>query len=317
MTISEINHTEVGISRPTSKLKNSPEFIKLLTIFLAKMDELESALLELANQKDIDNVTGIWLDYIGKIVGEDRAGRDDYTYRKYLKLRVSINQSDGTPDTITEIMQTQVSADRARIFEGRYAWGQVILTEPSSISSLDLDILDQIRPVGTHLHLLYDIDGRAFTPAWEVTVTALELFEVYDSTTTEALELILNEIGTIGNLYVNADGGSIQYLPGVSENTTFEWEGGVELEVFDGTDTFDLEAQITDTVSKDVVVEGTGLAADELEETTLFWEVTTDHTGVVTLDATGSSLQIFDGSESFGLDLQVTETQAASLTIIV
>lgn len=281
MSISEINHTEVGISRPTSKLKNSPAFIKLLTVFLDKMDELESAFLELANQKDLESVTGIWLDYIGKIVGEDRKGRDDETYRKYLKLRVSINKSDGTPDIITEIMQSQVNADMARIFEGRYAWGQVLLTKPSSISYLDLDILNQIRPVGTHIHLLYDIDGRAFTPAWEITISALELFEVYDSVTTEPLELILNELGTIGNLYVDVGGTKIQYLPGVSENTTLGWEDGVELEVFDGTDVFDLEMQVTETISKTIIVEGTGLEEVQ-EEVTLFWEVTAEHTGVVT-----------------------------------
>lgn len=278
-TISPIDHVELALERPSFKLKNAENFLKLVEIFVEKSQEIEDAFLDLADQKDLDTVEGVWLDYIGKIVGEERVGRDDDTYRQAIQLKIGINKSDGTPDVISELIQTYTKADRIRLIEGRWAWGQVIVTSPESINNTAHKLLEDIRPVATRMFLLSDVNDGAFYPAWEVSVSALSLFEVFDGSVTETLELVLDDIGNIGNLYVNETGGGYNYLQGTAGRQFLEWEQPTDFEVFNGTGVIPFEVQLTPTVSEQLIVEGVENATTG--EVTLAWEVDETHTGTV------------------------------------
>jgi hypothetical protein len=43
----------------------------------------------------IDFASGVWLDYLGEIVGEPRKGRLDADYRRYIRIRILVNRSEG------------------------------------------------------------------------------------------------------------------------------------------------------------------------------------------------------------------------------
>ena len=123
MTIEYIDHVTVGQERAVTYFKTKENFLKLLEIYLNQLQDLEEKLTELANIKDVDTVTGIWLDYLGKILGEDRDNATDEAYRSNLKLRIAINTSDGTAPVLREIVKTYTDSDKVRIAQGIYSYG--------------------------------------------------------------------------------------------------------------------------------------------------------------------------------------------------
>lgn len=68
----------------------------LLSALAGPAQELEDALYQLLTERDIDTAIGTQLDDLGLIVGEARQGRDDDTYRRFVRARISVNRSKGT-----------------------------------------------------------------------------------------------------------------------------------------------------------------------------------------------------------------------------
>jgi hypothetical protein len=56
------------------------------------LDELDGQILALKDEWDLDNVTGHFLDRIGKLLDEKRNGNTDGHYRILLKLRRLLNR---------------------------------------------------------------------------------------------------------------------------------------------------------------------------------------------------------------------------------
>ena len=118
--LEEINHTEKAIDRVVTDLQKV-NFEKLVTIFTDSNQEIEEAFLELALQKNIDIAEGIWLDYIGKLLGLPRQGETDEVYRAKLKVQIVINTSDGTPTVIQKAVKAFTDASSVRLREGSIA----------------------------------------------------------------------------------------------------------------------------------------------------------------------------------------------------
>lgn len=291
MTIVQKDQVEIAVDRPSYKLKDKENFIALITMLVSQLQEIEEALILLGNQKDIDNVVGIYLDYLGKILGEDRLERSDEEYRTALKLKISINNSDGTPDIISEIIQTYTNADSIRLAEARWAWGQVILTSPEQMSDATFKLLEDIRPVATKIFLLYDLYNRAFCPAWELQIGIVELFEVFTGFVTEGLELVLDDLGNTSLLYVNETGNTTQYLEGTTGRQWLEWEEPELLEVFDGNTVTNLIVNTNGSLEELVLG---GISSSPTGEIQLYWECDYTHTLTVIRDEGLSDMLLYN-----------------------
>ncbi|AUR92166.1 hypothetical protein NVP1170O_053 [Vibrio phage 1.170.O._10N.261.52.C3] len=225
MSIEKYNHILIAEDRPSSTLRGKEQFKKLMDIFLEKSQEIEDQFVELASQKDLETVTGVWLDYIGNIIGLARDGREDEDYREALKLKISINTSDGTPDLISEIMLNLTKPDRVRIAEGVDLHGQFLVRSPSeSVNATTYQTLQEVSPVTSHLQLLVDLKGAAFAPAWETTLNNLDVFEVDNGSGVFGLDLLVSPNSTPAPMLVNSEGVSTGYLEGTLGFNTFEWE---------------------------------------------------------------------------------------------
>lgn len=225
MSIEKYDHILIAEDRPSSTLRDKEQFKKLMDIFLEKSQEIEDQFIELASQKDLERVTGVWLDYIGNIVGLDRDGRDDDTYREALRLKISINTSDGTPDLISEIMLNLTKPDRVRIAEGVDLHGQFLVRSPTEeVNAATYQTLQDVSPVTSHLQLLVDLKGAAFAPAWETSLANLSVFEVDDGAQVSDLDLLPSIGSDLIQLHVNTSGTATGYLEGTLGYNTFEWE---------------------------------------------------------------------------------------------
>ena len=88
---------------------------KLLLILISQFQDLENALIQLLNYRSIDTATGVQLDTIGKIVGQERNGLDDETYRRYCRARIAANRSSGTTNELIKVIGLIVYDDTAVI----------------------------------------------------------------------------------------------------------------------------------------------------------------------------------------------------------
>ncbi len=206
MALTKIDHVSLGQDRPTSYLKTKENFTKLLGIFLEQLQEIEEAFHTLAEIKDLSSVEGVWLDYLGRILGEDRASRADEVYRVALQLRVAINTSDGTPSSVSSIVKTFTKSDRVRLAEGVLSWGQIIVDGTTNTDKSLYTLVEEIKPVTTGILIVQDTESSCFFPAWETSVTPLELFEVFNGTVSESLELVLTALADPVPLYVSLTG---------------------------------------------------------------------------------------------------------------
>lgn len=115
-------------------------------VFLGQQfQDLEDATQTLFGFFDIDNVSGVQLDLIGRLVGQQRNGVDDATYRSYLKARIVANRSTGTPE------------DLYRVFRALYGStiGLVVTTSDIGVKAFSI----RVRGVITHAQAMV---GRVF-----------------------------------------------------------------------------------------------------------------------------------------------------------
>jgi hypothetical protein len=162
-----VDQVSKGLSRNIDFL-DKENFNKLIQLFLEEVQEIEVATLAIADQKSILTAIGEWLDYIGKIVGEPRKGRTDQDYRAALLLKVAINTSDGTPNTIIDITKQYTGVTSSRIIDYHPASFFNVLEIVDGVSTVGLaKLIDQIKPAGVSATVVNNINGNRFVPSWQ------------------------------------------------------------------------------------------------------------------------------------------------------
>lgn len=224
MIFETIDHTTTGVDRLTYKLKQS-NIETLLSLFLAKKDEIEEAFTAIGGIKDVNTTTGIWLDYLGKLVGEDRNNLEDEDYRVMLKRKIAINTADGTPDSIMSLVSQYTDATGVSLTESGMAFGTVSIKEGENLSSGVYDLIQTIKPAATRWLVHSDIYDNAFKPAYENNTYEPELFYVTtDGTTYDNLKTTVN--GTnFSNFYIVKEGQCYYEDTVYATRNTLHYEG--------------------------------------------------------------------------------------------
>jgi hypothetical protein len=102
--MSYIDHIIEGIAQLPGA-RRTPRVVTILTALLSRVQEVEDTLQDLQAAISIDSATGGWLDLLGRIVGEGRAGLADLDYRRFIRARIAINASEGGIEQILTIAQ--------------------------------------------------------------------------------------------------------------------------------------------------------------------------------------------------------------------
>lgn len=77
---------------------------KLLSILADEITEIRSNLEDTDDYRNLNEVLGETLDYIGSNVQQPRRGWNDEQYRKYIKTRIASNLSGGEIETFNEVL---------------------------------------------------------------------------------------------------------------------------------------------------------------------------------------------------------------------
>lgn len=101
---------KVAKGRLIAEYRNMPMFVALIGAIGDLIQIAEDAYWDLFNAMLLDNATGIWLEYLGAMIGEAREGWGNDDYRRFIKARILANKSSGTINEVLEIIALIINA---------------------------------------------------------------------------------------------------------------------------------------------------------------------------------------------------------------
>ena len=87
-----------------------PRFQALIEILAGQVQEIEDALWQIA-EDDVDDAVGAQLEGFGSIVGAERQGLDDETYRALIRATIRANRSEGVTEDLYGIITAALADD--------------------------------------------------------------------------------------------------------------------------------------------------------------------------------------------------------------
>lgn len=102
-------HVSQALARLAEQFKDKPNLAALISIYVAKAQELEEVLWDVFILRSIENATAHQLDMLGAIVGQARLGMVDDDYRLCIRARIRVNLSSGTTNELLGIIRPLVT----------------------------------------------------------------------------------------------------------------------------------------------------------------------------------------------------------------
>lgn len=175
--------------------------VSLFADELALIKETNTLMLE---WRDIDRARGQTLDLIGSNINQPRGKATDEVYRILLKSKIARNLSDGTVDTIIQVVATALNADLEEI-KIKEAWE----TNPDALPAIELMELPLSRLLETGMDPLNFVRIVQKTVASGVKVEQVALegtFELGTTALEQSADKGLSDItmttgGTLGAIY--------------------------------------------------------------------------------------------------------------------
>jgi len=105
------NFAETILQKSYLFFRDKFNFSRILGSYAPQLQELEDLFITLWLMLDINNAEGEFLDFFGKIVGVQRAGRDDDAYRIAILTEIKFLRSRAVTSDIYSILNTTDDAD--------------------------------------------------------------------------------------------------------------------------------------------------------------------------------------------------------------
>lgn len=116
-TIKITNHVDIANDRYTQVFKDKPNISGVTGALVSQIQYLENTFHDLGDYRGIYSSTGYQLDRLGKVVGENRMGRNDDEYRIAILAQIAINTSDGTPEEYIAILNIVTGGTQVFYYE--------------------------------------------------------------------------------------------------------------------------------------------------------------------------------------------------------
>jgi hypothetical protein len=131
---------------------------KYLAVLIAPFNDIELALQQLIQLRDIYTATGIYLDSIGELVGQLRNGLGDSDYRRHLFARIRTNRSNGRRKDLIAIAKLILNEATSRVVVETVGPASVTVriegvTVPDALASILITFLAEAAAAGVRLLL--------------------------------------------------------------------------------------------------------------------------------------------------------------------
>ena len=147
----------------TEKYKNKPKLTGLLGSYINRIQELETAIWEVIDERILSSAVGVQLDKIGAIVGRSRTSIVDDEYRTAIQAQIRINISQGTIDDLLQLALL-ITANTVEITENFPNGIMIEILGAIGFQSPALlgDLFFRCRAAGKELRLRYANQGLLF-----------------------------------------------------------------------------------------------------------------------------------------------------------
>lgn len=133
------------------RFKEYKNITDLMYSLLTEVSLLEQTFSDLYNERNLQTAIGKQLDQIGKLIGEERQGKDDDEYRKYLYIRTLVNKSSGTTPEIEEVINRTEDATFIQVFNHYPASIYIYIKTPKIPDPSLIDLIKNMIPAGVSL----------------------------------------------------------------------------------------------------------------------------------------------------------------------
>ena len=138
--LKKTTHVAEALANLIAQFEDKPNIIKLISIYVAQLQELEDAFSDLLTETTIENAEGLHLDNIGQIVGEPRSGRSDVQYRTAIRARIGLNTSEGTIEDVIDLATAVSGAPVAVQIQEIFPAGFLLnILDPIDPAQVDID----------------------------------------------------------------------------------------------------------------------------------------------------------------------------------
>lgn len=128
------------VSRLIEQWQDKPDLVSILRSYLAQAQDIEDALFEIINERDLDSAVGVQLDTLGRLVKQPRTTSDDARFRTSIRARIAINRSNGTAEDLIKVASLLLS-EFGELFKLRdEPPAQLRLTVADPLQSTDADL---------------------------------------------------------------------------------------------------------------------------------------------------------------------------------
>lgn len=147
------DHIAQGLALLPMQLRGKPRLEALLSALLRQVQDLEDATGALLRSRDLRLAEGASLDQLGRLVGEQRNGRNDEDFRRAIQLRVERNNSRGEPDRLIRVVR-ELTGSSTVTYEEPLPGVVRITFDGQSLPADLMSSLEAIAPVGVRLTLV-------------------------------------------------------------------------------------------------------------------------------------------------------------------
>jgi hypothetical protein len=182
------DHVAQGLALLLDQYKGKPRLAAFISSYLRRVQELDDAAWDTLIKRYIDDAEGAQLDGIGRIVGEQRQGKDDATYRLFILVRIRVNLSFGHADDVIDVLNLVEAADFLLV--EYYPASMVVdfATMPAIAPVVLIALARMAKGAGVRLQLLYGasevgVDAFSFCAGSGTETTTTEGFALGDEST--------------------------------------------------------------------------------------------------------------------------------------
>lgn len=161
----QIDVVELGVDKLLHQFKDKVNIEDLLTTYLQQCQDNEDTNFLIAQSRDLNTAIGRALDQIGAYVGEARQGKLDNEYRDAIRLRIIVNNSNGTPNDV--IQAANLILQDSVIYSEVYP-AKIRLEVPNAAPSLSAsNRIKRAVAAGVDLEVTYPAisEGTVYAPA--------------------------------------------------------------------------------------------------------------------------------------------------------
>jgi hypothetical protein len=179
MTLAQVEtHEPRGLLKLAPPFWGLPRIASWLIAYLAEVQALEDAVWSYLDGLDVDTCERWVLERLASIVGETARPDDTEALRLYVKARILVNRSDGTPGAIAEVIQVLTDGE-VHVLDHSEEVRVLQYTSPPTDADVAAEILDDAVTAGKQSVWLTGCgDGSIRFPAYGAAGDASRRFGV-------------------------------------------------------------------------------------------------------------------------------------------